>query len=193
MKGSFPRLMVGGGQAYYGPTSDRDREVVELTAKILCECIGGDTIEVVTGGMTGIPDHFALSWLRHGGKHVLCVVSNEHLAKYLETRDDRIQHIVVGESQTARRLALPKLEGIACALFIQGGMYTTHELQLFEEAQVPIVVHWGSGGAAGGEQPYNGYTYKKKPENAILCSTDPNEGAATIAVHLVREIVKALQ
>jgi hypothetical protein len=187
----FPRLMVGGGLAYYGPTAQRDKEVVRLAAMSLYGKLG-DTIEIVTGGMSGIPDDFARTWLDCGGTHVLCVVSSEHLHTYLKTQDVRMRHIVIGENQTARRLALPKLEGIRCALFVQGGMYTTHEMQLFEEAHVPIVTHWGSGGAAGGEQPYNGYTYTKKPSNEYLCSTDPTKDAYYLAFELATAVIKWL-
>lgn len=191
MKG-LVRIMVGGGQDYWGPTSDRDRQVVSLTAQTLFSAIG-NTVEIVTGGMPGIPNDFAKAWADAGGKYILCVVSSEHLETYLKTADPRFGYTVIGESQTARRLALTKLDGIKCALFIQGGQYTTHEMQLFEAAGVPIVTFWGSGGAAGGGQPYQGYTYTKKPKNAFICSTDPKEQVVPIAGELVAEVTRALR
>lgn len=54
MKG---RLFVGGGQEYYGPTAARDKLVVVETAKELFNLVG-NSIEIVTGGMPGIPDEF---------------------------------------------------------------------------------------------------------------------------------------
>lgn len=93
-----PRLFVGGGQDYYGPTAARDRDVVVHTALQLYALVG-DTIEIVTGGMPGIPDDFAHAW---PGSSVLCIVSEEHKDAYI-ARDLPFDYQVAGKSQEARR------------------------------------------------------------------------------------------
>lgn len=186
-EGSKCRLFIGGGQDYWGETADRDRQVVKLVASELYNSLG-NSIEIVTGGMAGIPNDFALAWVQAGGKHVLCVVSSEHEATFLQTKPIGFNHIATGKSQTERRLAVTKLEGIKCALFIQGGKFSTHEMKLFEERQVPIVSHWGSGGAAGGQQPYEGYVYTREPMNPELSSVDPGLSPLYIAAALASDI-----
>src|SRR5512137_3031104 len=92
------RLLVIGGQAYHGPTAARDLEVTVLTAFELFKRVG-DSIQVVTGGMPGIPDEFARAWRKAGGTHILCVVSEEYEKDY---RLD-FPYMVVGATQEKRR------------------------------------------------------------------------------------------
>lgn len=187
MDDTLPRLFIGGGQDYWGETSERDKNVVKATALHLFNQLG-NSVEIVTGGMPGIPNDFAIAWTQLGGEHVLCVVSSEHEEKFLQTNPSTFKHIVAGDTQTKRRLAVTKLERIKCCLFIQGGKFSTHEMQLFEERQIPIITHWGSGGAAGGQQPYEGYSYTKIPQNPLLRSTDPLADPNDIASAIVYEI-----
>lgn len=181
----IPRLIVVGGQSYMGPTSTRDEKVVKQTAKELFNLVG-DSVCITTGGMPGIPDDFAKGWKEAGGKHIECIVSSEHAEAFQARNVMGFDFKVAGKTQLERRLALTSLENIKFVLAIQGGKYTTHELQLFEEKHVPIVTFWGSGGAAGGMCPYdNGYVYKNKPENSeLLCSNDPEADAVEIAKEL---------
>jgi len=190
---SKARLFVGGGQAYYGPTAERDKAVVKSLAKILASMVG-DTVEVVTGGMPGIPDDFAAAWTAAGGSRVLCVVSSEHEAEF-RARNLPYACVVAGKNQEARRLAVTRLEGLRAALFVQGGKYSTHEMRLLSERDVPIVAFHGSGGAAGGEQPYDGWTYKAAPyvaESAIY-SRDPNTDPLTCATGLFCHLMQLLK
>ncbi len=188
MKGqSLYRLFIGGGQEYYGPTADRDRIIVREVAVQLFSRIGNN-VEIVTGGMPGIPEDFALEWSKCGGKHVLCVVSSEHLNKYLE-RKLPFEHLVQGDSQLERRLAVTKLPGISAAFFVQGGQYSTHEMLLFKENKVPIVTFWGSGGAAGGTQPYQGKVYQDEPDNIHLRINDPLGNTVVISEAIVNELM----
>ncbi len=168
----LPRIFVGGGQEYHGPTATRDCVVVELTAKYLYSLLG-DSVEIVTGGTAGVPEDFAKAWHNAGGKHVLCIVSSEHEEAYL-LRGLPFKHQVVGKTQTERRLAVTKLERIKCAFFVQGGKFSTHEMKLFEENNVPIISFWGSGGAAGGGQPYEGWTFDRKPNDSRLTNAEPD-------------------
>ena len=185
MQGALPRLFVGGGQGYYDETANRDKLVVERTALELFNKLG-NSIEIVTGGMPGIPEDFALAWIKAGGKHVFCVVSSEHEPAYL-ARNLPFKHMIAGETQLQRRIAVTALERIFCALFVQGGKFSTHEIQLFEQRKIPIVAFTGSGGAAGGGQPYEGYTYKCD-QSKLYASTDPNEDVEKLAKSLVEEI-----
>ncbi|MBX9636673.1 MAG: hypothetical protein K2Q45_03890 [Nitrosomonas sp.] len=182
----FPRLFVGGGQSYYGPTAERDKLVVQKTAQLLFSALG-NSIEIVTGGTAGIPEDFALAWHKAGGLHVLCVVSLEYEQEYL-FRSLPFKHIIVGETQLKRRIAVTKLEQIKSALFVQGGKFSTHEMKLLEECGVPLVTFWGSGGAAGGQQPYENYVYTNKPVNPVLQSSDPLDDPEIIAAALVQAI-----
>jgi SLOG cluster4 family len=180
------KLIIIGGQSYMGPTAERDKKVVEQTAQELFNLIG-NSVCVTTGGMPGIPDDFARAWNEAGGKYIQCIVSSEHEEAF-KLRNTGFNYIIAGKSQLERRLALSQLENVYAVLAIQGGKYTTHELQLFEEKGAPIVTFWGSGGAAGGMCPYdNGYVYTKEPAG-ILCSTDPNEDSAQIAKALAFKI-----
>lgn len=179
---SLPRLFIGGGMSYFGPTSTRDKLVVEKTAQLLFNELG-NSVEIVTGGTPGIPQDFALAWHKAGGKHVLCVVSSEYEEEY-KARQLPFEHVVIGETQEKRRLAVTKLERIHCALFVQGGKFSTHEMQLFEQNKVPVVPFVGSGRASGGEQPYEGYSFKTNLVNPMLHSIDPDENVDELAVGL---------
>jgi len=180
------RVFIGGGQDYYGTTKDRDKQVVTFTSQKLYEL--HPDIEIVTGGTAGIPHDFLTHWK---GDNKLCVVSEEYLETYNKTSLPGTKVIIAGKSQEARRIAITKLEGIVCALFVQGGKYSTHEMFLF--GKIPIVSFWGSGGAAGGEQPYEGWTYPK-PEglHPLIYDTDPNTDPKLIAdaiVHAISRII----
>lgn len=186
MKGVF----IGGGQDYYGPTADRDRKVVAEAARTLFS-VAGNGIQIITGGMPGIPMDFATAWMKAGGIHVLCVISSEHEQEYL-SHQYPFKHIVTGASQEARRLAVTKLPFIVCALFVQGGKYSTHEMKLFEEQNIKIVAHWGSGGAAGGGQPYQDWAYKNKPQSVHVTTTEPEYDHTIIAKELTNMILESI-
>ncbi len=116
----------------------------------------------------------------------MSVVSSEHLAEY-QARRLNYSLMVISGSQTKRREEVCKLFGIQCALFIQGGQYSTHEMFLLQHENIPIVAHVGSGSAAGGQCPYKELDAFPitSTSDAILLSTDPE-------VVLVVPIAKAL-
>lgn len=181
MEGSA--LFVVGGQEYYGETAKRDAEVTKLIGRNLSP---KRVAKVITGGMPGIPEDMAKEFQ---GK-VLCVVSEPEKEKFI-ARDTGFEFIVAGETQLKRRLFVTQMPEIACALVIQGGKYSTHELKLLQERGIPIVSFWGSGGAAGGGQPYEEWTFTTKPEQSpLLCSTDPQEDPKAIAQAILEEIYK---
>lgn len=182
------RVFVGGGMSYYGPTAERDKQVVKALALHLFNLLG-NSVEIITGGTAGIPEDFALAWMAVGGKHVLCVVSDEYEKEYL-SRQLPFQHVIVGKSQEARRIAVTKFENIKCAVFIQGGKFSTHEILLFEQNKVPIVPFVGSGGAAAGTQPYNEQNYEPDAgwKNCPASSQDPDESVDNIARFLAISI-----
>lgn len=188
----MPQIFVGGGQAYHGPTAERDAAVVKEVAKSLAFAVG-DRIEIVTGGMPGIPDDFAAAWWAAGGRRVLCVVSSEHEGAY-HARNLPYAWVVAGASQEARRLAVTKLPGLCAAFFVQGGKYSTHEMKLLQEAGVIIVAHHGSGGAAGGEQPYEGWSYTptlQRDSMESIDSRDPDTPPKVISAALSRCLLNA--
>ena len=84
---------------------------------------------------------------------------------------------------------------IAAALFIQGGEYTTHEIQLMREAGKHVVCFWGSGGASGGEIPYNDWSNTLNPEGPQRSyhSKDPNMSPELIALELVEDLMAGLK
>jgi hypothetical protein len=131
-----------------------------------------------------------LSRAERQGKHVLCVVSSEYEEEY-KTRQLPFEHIVIGQTQEKRRLAVTKLPRIFCALFVQGGKFSTHEMQLFEQNKVPVVPLVGSGGASGGDQSYEGYTFKTNLVNPMLHSVDPDENVDELANGLCRLVREA--
>lgn len=180
------RIFIGGGQDYYGPTSQRDAEITRKIPEILYGF--APEVQIVTGGTAGIPNIFAECW----EGRCLDVVSDEYKDTYL-ARDKRTSReaMYVGKSQLQRRLAVTSLEGIKCAIFIQGGKYSTHEIKLFQEKGIPVVTLYGGGGAAGGQCPYEDWTYKA-PEhvlNSIVASTDPNENMFNMANVLVGSVL----
>jgi hypothetical protein len=184
------RLFIGGGQDYHGPTAERDKAVVPLVARYLFDMYG-NSIEIITGGMPGIPEDFALAWSKAGGQHVLCVVSSDREEEYLR-RQLPFNHQIIGETLEKRRIAIFKLPRLKCAIFIQGGKYSTHEMKLLDENKVPIVPFWGSGGAAGGDPStaYEGYTWTKKPDTSpYLMSDDPSMDVHFIAKSMAYAVV----
>lgn len=185
---SDPLVFVGGGQEYYGETAARDKRVVELLAARLSRSLPND-VQIVYGGMPGIPEDFCKSFGQPA--RVLAVVSSEQTEKFIQ-RDTGFDHIAVGETQEKRRLGVVRLQGYRCAIFVQGGKYSTHEIKLFKErGDVPIVAYWGSGGASGGSQPYEGWTFQDKPEDIpLICSTDPAEDPEKIAEAMENEVLK---
>lgn len=185
-------ILVCGGQDYYGPTGDRDREVVKLAAQELY-CLAPH-VQVITGGTGGIPDDFAQEYTRQGGQ-VIDIVSSEHLGKYQERTSQRQRpYLVLGDTQEKRRFAFLLISNsdLRAALSIQGGKYTTHELELLSNHVPRLVSFIGSGGASGGQIPYDdGYIYK--PSDAELAepyaSTDPKGNALVIAQSLIHKLL----
>ncbi len=182
-------ILIGGGQDYYGPTAKRDKHVVTITATMLRET--GLPIQVVTGGTAGIPDDFAMYF--GAGKRVVDLVSSEYLDEYLERTKNRPRpYWVAGESQEKRRLAFLTNPDIRVGLFIQGGQYTTHEIQLFQESGRKTVIFSGSGGASGGKIAYKGWSVKPYKRSArAYDSEDPDANPYEIARDLVEDVVKA--
>lgn len=170
------RVFVGGGQKYWGPTSQRDEAITKKIPEILHRF--APEVEIVTGGMPGIADIFAKEWKGS----CLDIVSSEYAMEY-DMRNTGRQFQIIGESQEKRRLAVTNLKGIACALFIQGGKYSTHEIKLFQEKGIPIVTLYGGGGASGGMCPYKGWSYTPHESvlRSIVSSKDPNENVFNIA------------
>ncbi len=139
--------------------------------------------------MPGIPADFAKVWWEsQKNPKVLSVVSSEHLAKYKE-KNLPYQVFVAGPTQEARRIAVTQLEDIKCALFIQGGKYSTHEMKLFSDRGIPIVSFVGSGGAAGGSQPYEGWSYKDLENHPVISNKDPNADPDQIAIAISLKII----
>lgn len=145
-------LLIGGGQDYYGPTAERDKRVVECIAKALYARVG-NTMEIITGGMPGIPMDFVRTWMAEGGKNVRFVVSEEHM-NTLTDAEFGVTYEVVGVTQAERRQALTRIPGLTAALFIQGGQFTTDEIIKCQSRGLPTLCFVGSGGASGGTIPY---------------------------------------
>ncbi len=186
-------IFVGGGQEYYGETAVRDKAVVIDLAKRLSRSLPED-VQIVYGGMPGIPEDFCKSFAsadESAEARVLAVVSSEQKEKFL-ARDLGFDMRVIGETQEKRRLGVVRLEGYKCAIFVQGGKYSTHEIKLFKErGDVPIVAFWGSGGASGGTQPYEDWTFQDEPKDTpLLCSKDPLEDPEAIAKVMEEQILK---
>lgn len=178
-------LFIGGGQAYYSRTAERDQRVVKRVAELLTSTL--PKIQVVTGGTAGIPDDFAKNYDR-----VVDIVSSEFLEAYKErTADSPRSYWVAGKTQEHRRLAFLTNPDICVGLFIQGGMYTTHEMKLFQESGRALVVFTGSGGASGGNFPYEGWAYKLPQDSPARAyhSTDPDADVNLIAHHLAEDVL----
>jgi len=182
-------ILVGGGQAYYGPTASRDKNVVQIAAQLLRE--SELDIQVVTGGTAGVPDDFAMRYA--SGGRVVDIVSSEFLETYKERTKDRPRaYWVAGETQEKRRLAFLKNPDIKVGLFIQGGQYTAHEIHLFEESGRTAIVFLGSGGASGGKIAYKGWSYRPHKRIArAYDSEDPDENPYDIARDLIEDVVSA--
>jgi len=182
-------LMVGGGQDYYGPTAARDKLVVKDLASHLyayAKDKHGLDIQIITGGTAGIPDEFAAAYKGR----TLDIVSSEYLDKYKErTADNPRPYWVAGKTQEQRRLAFATNPDIRCALFIQGGQYTTHEIQIFLENGREIVPFRGSGGASGGKIAYKNWRLPESDYDKEWASdsTDPDTSDDK-----VRDIVDSL-
>lgn len=185
-------ILVGGGQAYYGPTAERDKKVVIAVAQYLWNrgIDSGYDIQVLTGGTDGIPDDFAT----HFRGRVLDIVSSKYLKDYkARTRDDPRPYWVAGESQLKRRLAFQTNPDICAALFVQGGKYTTHEIKLMTESKKGVVTFWGSGGASGGKLAYEGWTTPKPQHEKLWCSIDPEESVYDLAISLIKDLMIAIK
>jgi len=144
--------------------------------------------------MPGIPEDFCKSFAsadEAAEARILAVVSSEQKEKFL-ARDLGFDMRVIGESQEKRRLGVVRLEGYKCAIFVQGGQYSTHEIKLFKErGDVPIIALWGSGGASGGTQPYQGWTFTDEPKDVpLLCSKDQLEDPEAIAKAMEEQVLK---
>lgn len=94
-------MAEGGGQQYYGATAKRDEVVVKRVAEMLALQMG-DRVEVVTGGMPGIPDDFASAWTAAGGSRVLCVVSSEHEPAYSRAQSSLCLHGGWGDANSKK-------------------------------------------------------------------------------------------
>jgi len=162
---NFPKVLIIGGKEYYGETAERDADVVMKSAVFLFNCVG-DSIEIVTSGLPGIAEDFLKSWIKAGGKHFSYFTFS-----------------------TEEEEANKSKENIKVVVSFQGGANTTRLLKFFSEQRVPIISFWGSGGASGGTQPYNGYVFDKKPKSALLCSTDADANPKEIAEEIAKEIV----
>lgn len=205
MSSERPRILIGGGQAFHGPTADRDLRVCTLLAGFVYSSLQ-NTVEIVTGGTEGIPDVFAEAW---PGAHALDVVSDEHAPKYFTRLMERLAclphdaypykrtHMLVGKSQLQRRIAMVAMPRIVCAIFIQGGKFSTHEMRLLHEKGIPIVPLWGGGGAAGGQQPYEDWSLPQDVATAWneprLLDTDPSTDPALIATAMTRCVVATIK
>lgn len=181
-------LLVGGGQEYHGPTSERDKEVVERIAKALFARVG-NSIEIVTGGMPGIPMDFAFAWRNQGGNRICCIVSEEHLRGGTLHMVAGITYQVVGKTQRERREALTQLPEIKAALFVQGGQYTTDEIIKCQTRGLPTVCFVGSGGASAGLIPYQGDVPNLVEVPDWMKNKDPNASASQLAALFVAELM----
>lgn len=181
-------LFVGGGQEFHGNTAARDAIITKTIAQLMATDPFFEKIGVITGGTPGVPDLFASNYVN---ERCLDVISFEHEIAYLDRFTSR-EYLIAGQTQEERRLAVTKMPGIKCALFIQGGQYTMHEMILINERGIPLVCLQGGGGAAGGKIPYNGSQYTPHYlETHPLASTDPTDDPYWIAMAAVEEIKKA--
>jgi hypothetical protein len=143
-------------------------------------------IQIITGGTAGIPDEFATAYKGR----VVDIVSSEYLDKYKTRTSGRPRaYWVAGKTQEKRRLAFGTNPDIQCALFVQGGQYTTHEIQIFLEHGRKIVPFRGSGGASGGKIAYKDWVLPPNKDERVLASdsTDPDDSDKA-----VQEIVDSL-
>lgn len=179
--------MVGDGQEYHGPTAERDKRVVQLVAQKLFERLG-NSIEIITGGMPGIPMDFADAWLKAGGIQVTYVVSDEYFST-LEILDTRVKYKSGGKTQSERRQALFQWPGLTAAFFVQGGQYTTDEIIKCQKKGLPAVCFVGSGGASGGAIPYKKELPRLDNVPEWMKNTDPAADPDELASQLVETLV----
>ena len=179
--------MVGGGQEYYGPTAARDKQIVIQTAAELFNLVG-NSVTIVTGGMPGIGMDFADSWIRCGGKNVQFIVSEEY-HRTMTDRKDGVEYIIKGVTQSERRQALLELPGLDCALFVQGGQYTTDEILKSEKRGIRTVCFVGSGGASAGLIPYKEESWMPDPNLPDwIRNVDPDADVVMIAKNLANKL-----
>ncbi len=187
-------LLVGGGQAYYGETAERDKLVVIAAARHLYELVG-DNVEIITGGMPGIPHDFAMEWKRLGGTDITFVISEE-VRDTLKEVEPGVMYAVMGKDQKERRIALTKIERIRVALFIQGGQYTTDEIiKCQERGDIDVICFSGSGGAAGGQIPYNGQlpAQNKNDDDLWMHDCNPRSDHNALGMAFASAIADRLQ
>lgn len=183
-------FVIVGGQDYWGYTSERDKKICELVGRLLQRDF--PTTHLVIGGTPGIPMDIVRSYLEAGGAltNVTAYISNKYKEEFLKHNEKLgIEHKVVGETQEDRRRQLPLIPNVKATIAVQGGKFTTHELKLFQEHNIPIVAVTGSGGAAGGACPWDdGYTFKQQPALTILSSDDPQESPEKMAEAVLEEL-----
>jgi hypothetical protein len=179
-------LLVEGGQEYHGPTAERDKRVVECIAKALFARVG-NTMEIITGGMPGIPHDFVRTWMAQGGKRVRFVVSEEHMDNLNEV-EFGVTYEVAGLTQAERRQALTQIPGLTAALFIQGGQYTTDEIIKCQARGLSTLCFVGSGGASGGTIPYP--TLCDMPNWAR--NSDPNADPEELGVLFANALIQPI-
>lgn len=181
-------ILIGGGQEYHGPTAERDKRVVQETAKHLFNLVG-NSVEIVTGGMPGIPMDFIDTWMEVGGKNVKFVVSDE----YMSTVKDIVMNVEYNggfRTQAERREALVKLEGLKAAFFVQGGQYTTDEIIKCHkrDPKIKTICFVGSGGASGGQIPYKGELFDTSGYPEWMHNSDPSSDPQELGKKFAQEI-----
>lgn len=138
-------------------------------------------MEIITGGMPGIPMDFVRAWMVAGGKNVRFVVSEEHM----DTLDDTefgVTYEVAGKTQAERRQALTQIPGLTAALFIQGGQYTVDEIIKCQARGLHTLCFVGSGGACSGVMPYKDQLPKVGDMPNWAKNSDPNADPEELGV-----------
>lgn len=181
-------ILIGGGQEYHGPTAERDKRVIQETAKHLFSLVG-NSVEIVTGGMPGVGMDFAKTWLEVGGKNVRFVVSEEHM----NTVKDIVPNVLYdggSKTQAERRQVLTRLEGLKVAFFVQGGQYTTDEILKCREREPKIktICFVGSGGASGGQIPYKGQSFTTDDYPKWMHDSDPESDPKELGKKFAEEL-----
>lgn len=186
-------VLIGGGQDYYGPTAERDRQVVIATARALFNKMGND-VHIVTGGMPGIPMDFAKAWIEAGGIHVEFIFSAEAHAILSDDADivAGATYTVVAETQAERRQLLTQRPNLKCAFFVQGGQYTTDEILKCIDRGLPTICFVGSGGACSGAIPYKEKQVNPNAFPQWTHNNDPNADATELAELFAEEIASLI-
>jgi hypothetical protein len=179
-------LFVGGGQAYYGPTAQRDKLVVLSLARMLAR--SGAISRVITGGTEGVPDDFAHAFLASGGSEVLEIIPEVYLGTYKKRLTKGRKYVVEGKTMDERRMRIFERTDVNICLFVQGGQFTTHEMLLAQEKGLRTVSFVGSGGASGGQIKFNGKAVLVDTKG-LASSTDPLEDPHNIAKELLSAIL----